>query len=202
MRRTGAAALILASVVALGMSQPQDHGKQPPKPQLPAGHPGAPVSSNWPKANPEDVKSIEAILATMYKVTGGEPGQARDWDRYKSLFVPDARLVAARPGPDGAATTMYLSVGNFVDANKNYFEKGGFFDKEISRKTEAYGNIAQVWSTFESRHKADDPAPYTRGINSIQLLKDGNRWWIVNVFWDLEHENAPIPEQYLKANPN
>jgi hypothetical protein len=64
---------------------------------------------------------------------------------------------------------------------------------------ETYGAIAQVWSTYESRHKADDPEPYVRGINSIQLLKDGDRWWIVNVFWDFERPESPIPDPYLKS---
>lgn len=201
MRRTAAAIVILGSVMALAMAQPGQPGKLP-KPQLPPGHPGATVAPNWPKANPDDVKSIDAILAAMQQAIGGAPGQPREWDRYRSLFAPDARLIAARPGGGDAATAMFLTVSNFVDANKTYFEKGGFFDKEVSRQVEAFGNIAHVWSTYESRHKADDPAPYIRGINSIQLLKDGDRWWIVNLFWDFEREDSPIPERYLKQVSN
>jgi hypothetical protein len=194
MNRIGAISVCLAALLSLGAGQPTQPGKLPP------GHPGAPPTADtWPRAKPADVESADAILAAMYAATGGEPGQARDWDRYRSLFLPDARLIAARQGPQGSAAAMFLTIGQYVDTNRKYFEKGGFYDREIARRMETYGAIAQVWSTYESRHKADDPEPYVRGINSIQLLKDGDRWWIVNVFWDFERPESPIPDPYLKS---
>lgn len=182
-------------------SAPAQPGKQP----LPAGHPGVinnDPTANWPKARPEDVQSIDAIIAALYSVPAGEPGQARDWDRYRSLFTPDARLIAARGDPKGNAMAMYVTVSDYIGLNKTYFEKGGFQDREVARRVETYGHIAQVWSTFESRRHASDPEPYIRGINSIQLLKDGDRWWVVNLFWDLEGPDGPIPEQYLTSPKN
>jgi len=196
MSKIAAPALCVLSILAFGAAQPTS----PAKPPMPAGHPGAPVSQvEWPKAKPADVASVDAILAALYSVPAGEPGQPRDWDRYRSLFTPDARLIAARAGAEGTSTAMFLTIGNYVDANKTYFEKGGFSDKEVARRVETFGNIAQVWSTFESRRRADDPEPYVRGINSIQLLKDGDRWWIVNLFWDFERPDNPIPERFLKS---
>jgi len=78
-----------------------------------------------------------------------------------------------------------------------YFAEHGFFEKEIARRTEQFGHIAQVWSTYESRHNADDLEPFMRGINSIQLFHDGNRWWIVNIYWQQESAEDPIPTKYL-----
>ncbi|MBL9031510.1 MAG: hypothetical protein JNM80_07355 [Phycisphaerae bacterium] len=174
--------------------------QQPGKQKLPAGHPGAAEPrAAWPAPKPADVSTIDGLVAAMYAAPAGAPGEPRDWDRYRSLFLPDARLVASRPGEGDAAVAMFLTIGDYIDANKTYFEKGGFMDKEIARRTEQYGNIAHVWSTYESRHKPDDPEPYVRGINSIQVLKDSGRWWIVNVFWDYERAETPIPEQYLKS---
>jgi hypothetical protein len=94
---------------------------------------------------------------------------------------------------------MFVTITDYIGLNKTYFEKGGFMDKEVARRVESFGHMTQVWSTFESRHKADDVKPYIRGINSIQLLKDGDRWWVVNVFWDFEDDKTPIPEQYLQS---
>lgn len=181
---------------------PAQPGEQPAKKPMPAGHPGVinnDPTINWPKAKAEDVSSVDAILAAFYSVPAGEPGQARDWDRYRSLFSPDARLIPARADAKGGAMAMFVTITDYISLNKNYFEKGGFRDKEVARQVQSYGHIAQVWSTFESRRKADDADPYIRGINSIQLLKDGDRWWIVNVFWDLEDGNAPIPAEFLKS---
>ena len=185
---------------ALATGQPEQAAPS----SVPSGHPQIPlpgVAADWPKANPADVESIDAIMKAFYAAPAGAPGQARDWDRFKSLFVPDARLIPARPGAEGTAGAFFLPVADYVEANKAYFEKGGFWDTEVARRTESFGNIAHVWSTYESRRKSEDNAPYLRGINSIQLLKDGSRYWIISVYWDYEREECPIPEKYL-TTPN
>ena len=68
----------------------------------------------------------------------------------------------------------------------------------VARTVETFGSISQVFSTYESRRRADDEKPFARGINSIQLLNDGSRWWVVTVYWQGERPNNPIPPAYLK----
>ena len=80
-----------------------------------------------------------------------------------------------------------------------YLEEHGFFERESARRVETYGHIAHVWSTYESRHKAEDPKPFARGINSIQLMNDGTRWWVVSIFWEQETPQTQIPSKYLKS---
>ncbi len=213
--------IMLAALVACALSGPlplDQDSKQPPKDKparehpttnqpskkpMPSGHPGLgnePV--NWPQARAEDVKSIDAIVSAFYKIPAGNPGEARDWGRYASLFTPDARMVPARSDDRGGAMAMYVPIGKYIEMNQKYFEKGGFLDTEVHRKVDTFGHIAQVWSTYESRHSADEKEPYIRGINSIHLLKDHDRWWIVNVFWDFETPGNTIPAQYLpEAKP-
>lgn len=200
---------LVAAIAALaaGTAQPGPQSQTPAKPAppakapMPAGHPGminADPTLNWPKARPEDVNSIDAIMAALYTLPAGNPGQPRDWDRYRSLFSPDARLIPARGDAKGGAMAMYVTITDYISLNRTYFEKGGFSDKEVARRVDTFGHIAQVWSTFESRHKDSDAEPYVRGINSVQLLKDGDRWWVVNVFWDFEGPGVTIPPEYLK----
>lgn len=76
-------------------------------------------------------------------------------------------------------------------------EKDGFFEKEISRKTDQYGSVVQIFSTYESRRTIKDEKPFMRGINSIQLWFDGKRWWILTIFWQGETPDNPIPDKYL-----
>ncbi len=74
--------------------------------------------------------------------------------------------------------------------------KRAFSSAAIHNTTESFGDIAQVFSTYESRHTKDGK-PFQRGINSIQLVKDGNRYWIVTILWDGETPATPIPAKYL-----
>ena len=145
-----------------------------------------------------DVESIDAIIAAAYDVISGPAGQKRDWNRERSLFYLGARLIpTAKPGANDGLAPQILDVDGFIARVEPYFADHGFFETEIARRTEQFGHIAHVWSTYESRYSADDPKPFMRGINSFQLFYDGNRWWIVNIFWQQESVEDPIPEKYL-----
>jgi hypothetical protein len=157
-----------------------------------------------PAANPADVASIDAIITAAYDVISGPAGQQRDWNRERSLFFPDARLIPTRKSTDELQSESGLSpqamnVEGFIARTRDYLEKDGFFEKEIARRTEQFGHIAHVWSTYESRHQLDDPHPFMRGINSIQLFYDGSRWWIVTIYWQHESADDSIPGRYLEA---
>jgi hypothetical protein len=153
--------------------------------------PGAP-----PAARAEDVRSIDAILATLYGTISGPPGP-RDWDRLRGLCLPGARLIPCRRGAEGTATARVLSVEEFIKASEPALRQQGFFEREIHRRVERFGAVAHVFSTYESRHAAADAEPFVRGINSIQLFHDGARWWVVTIFWDSERPDQPIPADYL-----
>ena len=151
-----------------------------------------------PAANAADVATPDAILKALYDVISGPAGAKRDWNRFRSIMLPNARLIPTRPMPNGGASAAVWSADDYSSAAGASREASGFFEREISRKTEAYGNIMHVFSTYESRRTADlSEKPFARGINSIQLLKDGNRWWVVSIFWDAERPGNEIPAQYL-----
>jgi len=149
-------------------------------------------------ANTADVASIDAIIGAAYDSISGPAGQKRDWDRERTLYYPGARLIpTAKPGTNSGLAPQILDVDGFIARVEPYFAEHGFFEKEIARRTEQFGHIAHVWSTYEPRHNPDDPEPFMRGINSIQLFYDGSRWWIVTIYWQQESADNPIPEKYL-----
>jgi len=156
--------------------------------------------SKMPAAMPSDVASPEAILAAAYDVISGPATQKRDWNRFQSLFYPDARLVRTAPKKEGGFSATAFSPQGYVDRASLYFEKNGFFEREIARHTERWGNILQAFSTYESRHDAKDALPFARGINSFQLFFDGNRWWILTIFWQEETAQNPLPAEFLPAS--
>jgi hypothetical protein len=149
-------------------------------------------------ADPADVASIDTIIRAAYDVISGSSGEKRDWDRERSLFYPGARLIpTAKPGANDGLAPQILDVEGFIARVEQYVTENGFFEKEIARRTEQFGCIAHAWSTYESRHNADDPKPFMRGVNSIQLFYDGSRWWIVSIYWQHEGPEHPVPENYL-----
>ena len=139
------------------------------------------------EADPKDVGSLDAIMKAVYDVISGDAGKIRDWDRFRSLFHKDARLI---PSGKNAQTGV---IGARV------LEKNGFHEREISRHVDQYGNIAQVFSTYASFHKSDDKDPFMRGINSFQLFNDGKRWWIITIYWQHESPENLIPKEFLKS---
>ena len=153
-----------------------------------------------PAANPADVVSVDSIIAAVYDVISGPAGKKRDWDRMRSLFVPGARLIPTGPRQAGGYGSRVLTVDEYIERASGIFEKEGFFEREAARQMEQFGQIAHAFSTYESRHAPDDAKPFQRGINSIQLMNDGKRWWIVTIFWEGEDEKTPLPDKYLKSN--
>ncbi len=151
-----------------------------------------------PAANPADVATMDSTIAALYDVISG-PAGIRNWDRFRSLFIPGARLIPTTPRPTGEVGARVMTVEDYVQRAGAFFEKEGFFEREVNRRLERFGNIAHAFSTYESRHAKDDVKPFQRGINSIQLMNDGKRWWIVTIFWQAEDEKNPIPSMYLRS---
>jgi hypothetical protein len=148
--------------------------------------------------NTEDVKSIDAIIHSLYDVISGDSAVKRNWDRMRTLFIPEGRLISCGVRQDGTTRYRVMSVEDYISLNGPFLEKNGFFENELSRKAEQFGSIAHVFSTYQSRHKLADEKPFARGINSIQLMWDGKRWWIVSIYWTGETPANVLPEKYLK----
>lgn len=163
----------------------------------------APAAAQTPAAPPPlataahaDVATPEAIVAALYQAISGDAGVARDWDRFRALFHPTARLMPIGGPAGGPATLTALSPDDYI-ARAEPFLLRGFHEREIARRFERFGHMAHVFSTYDSRRAASDSEPFTRGINSIQLFHDGTRWWILSVYWQGENPATPIPVDYL-----
>jgi hypothetical protein len=143
----------------------------------------------------QDVKTEDAIIKALYEVISGEANKPRDWDRFRFLFKPEGRLIPTRKSDTGDLTIKPLSAEEYVQLFQSRIPTG-FFEHELSRKSESYGTVTHAFSTYETKEKKDGPVT-NRGINSIQLFKDKDRYYIVTIFWCAENMGFPLPPRYL-----
>ncbi len=143
-----------------------------------------------------DVKSADAIIAALYDVISGDPNTPRDWDRFKNLFKPEARLIPTRKSDKSELTIKSLTPDEYVQLFSSRIATG-FFERELHHKIETYGTLVHIFSTYETKEKKDGPVT-NRGINSIQLFYDGTRYYVVTIFWCAENTGFPLPDHYLK----
>jgi len=182
---------------AASLVRAQEKEKPMPTPSPPS-KPLTAAPPAIPAANPADVASVDSIIGAVYDVISGPAGKKRDWDRMRSLFIPGARLIPTGPRQGGGYGSRVLTVDEYIERGSAFLEKEGFFEKEVARVSEQFGQIVHAFSTYESRHTAEDAKAFQRGINSMQLMNDGKRWWIVTIFWQGEDDKTPLPEKYLK----
>lgn len=150
-----------------------------------------------PKDYSENVLTINNTINSIYIAISGEKGKKRDWALFKYLFHPEGKLITSGKNDESQFQIRYMKPDDYIKGSGKWMVDNGFIQKEVHRTVDAFGNIAHVFSTFESVFSANDEKPFMRGINSIQLLYDGKRWWIVNVFWDNEDKRNPVPRNYL-----
>ncbi len=142
-----------------------------------------------------DVSSPEAVIRALYDVISG-PAGTRNWERMKSLFDPKALMTAMYKSGNGEIKHLTFTVDDYARMDAPYFAKNGFFEREASHRTERYGQIEVVFSTYESRHNLNDSKPFETGINSIQLYEDGGRWYVLAILWQGDDTGVPLPRKY------
>jgi hypothetical protein len=163
--------------------------------------PATPAPAAVAAADSADVSTLDGIVCALYASISGPKGMPRDFARLRSLLAPEARFVPTGRNAAGAARYRSWSVDEYIAAAGPGLMAGGFFESEIGRTTTSFGSVWHIMSAYDSRRTVDDPAPFQRGVNSIQLFNAGTRWYILSVMWDAERPDLSIPAQMLQAPP-
>lgn len=201
MRAPAFASILLLSLVLHTPGAPAADQRQLPSP------PGSiETHPAWPGVkNAGDADTVEHLVASIYDVISGPPGRPRDWDRFRSLFLPDGRLGVVRPDlavtrnePAHKGDAVFVTPDTYAARNDPYFKTNGFFERGIANRVEEFGNLVHVWSTYESRHAMTDSKPFARGVNSFQIVHARGRYWIASIMWDDERPGLTLPEKYLR----
>ena len=143
-----------------------------------------------------DVATIGGMMKAFYEVVSGPKGQPRDWGRDRTLYTPDLRFISVSERRTGKLAGLIMDHQTFAESSEPGLAKKGFYENEIHRSVQQFGHIAHVFSTYESRETPDGP-PTAHGINSIEMLFDGHRWWITFAEWDEERPGYLLPKDFL-----
>lgn len=146
------------------------------------------------------VKTLDSTIKTLYGVISGEKGEVRDWELFKFLFKPQAKLIPTGTNKQGIHVARYMTPQEYINTSGKWLVENGFFEKEVARSVHKFGNIAQVFTTYEAFKSESETKPFMTGINSVQMLYDNNRWWIVNIYWQQASKRNPIPEEFKSKN--
>ncbi|MCB1050721.1 MAG: hypothetical protein KDC71_08975 [Acidobacteria bacterium] len=138
---------------------------------------------------------MDSIVTALYDVISGPVGQARDWDRFRNLFWDGAPIQIIGPRKDGGFGMRNLSLDDYITHSGPVLIENGFTEREIYRRTQQWGQMAQIFSTYEGHMAKTDMT--VRGINSIQLMHDGSRWWVVSILFEAERNDLPLDPTYL-----
>lgn len=142
----------------------------------------------------EDRAAIGAAIAEMYAMISG-PAGPRDWSRQANCFHPEARQIRTFLDADGQPAMKAMGLADYAADTAPWFATHDFFEVEIARRIDLFGNIAHAWSAYEARTSLDDAVPERRGINSIQLYRCPERGWrIMAMIWDNERDGVTLPE--------
>ena len=148
------------------------------------------------EAKATDVESIDAILGALYDVISGPSGKQVDWERLRSLFIAEGHIIG---DPTGGTSPVVWSIEAYIETFDPILTSADFWEWEIARRTDHFRGVAHVFSTYEGRRTKDSPEPDVRGVNSIQLIDDGSRWWIVSIVFQGATDEQPLPKKYLPS---
>lgn len=151
----------------------------------------------------EDLSTVNGIIHTLYDVISGPVGEPRNWNLFRSLFAENARMYIAVPDKDSSAVLKSITPEEYAERNKTRLSDIGFNEDELYRITNSYGAGTQIFSTYESHFtNKDGEQEITKGVNNIQLYFDGDRYYIVSIFWDANAKNIEVPDRYLPKGGN
>ena len=146
-------------------------------------------------ARPADVLTLDGIIAAFYDVVSGPINQPRDWARDSTLYTSDLRFTYM--SGEGAQSRWQTVTHDTYATRSDAYLRGGFFEREINRAVRRFGTMVHVFSTYEWSRPTPNGPERGRGINSIELIFEHDRWWITYAQWFSESPTHPIPAEFL-----
>jgi hypothetical protein len=140
-------------------------------------------------------ENLDSVITDLYEVISGPSGE-RNWKLFRSLFHDNATMGAIRLTSENKREFVYFTPEEYIKRNDPFFKTNHFYEKELGRKVNRFGGIAQVFTAYEYRLNYNQKIR-VRGVNCIQLVFEKGRWYINNIIWEEENTNNKIPAEMI-----
>ena len=137
---------------------------------------------NKPLLDSDVRRELDELMALFYRVISFDEGGSPDWESMAGVFSTQARITRVTP-----EAIDHLDLKGFRNMAEEMIEVGAFtsfFEREIARRTERFGNVMHVASAYETKISPDAVDYIERGVNSLQLVHEGGSWKICSLCWD------------------
>jgi hypothetical protein len=159
----------------------------------------APVPSVADVAAERDIRrTLEALYAAFSFDAGAEP----DWAAQRALFLPGAAFVdpvRPRTAPRAIGADEFLAnFRRWVTTDSTL--RDGFRERIVALRVDHFDHVAHAYVTFEGfvpRPGVTTPPVRTRGVDSVQLVRDDHGTWRVASFTtQYEGPGALLPARF------
>ncbi len=154
---------------------------------------GIQVRAQAPSSD-DALTTAEGVVAELYDIVTFDAGTSPDWDRAKTLFLPEAVIVLRT----GRESTAQLTVEGWVEDFETFIERDnvverGFIEAIVRTKAWVFKDVAHILVLYEAGFPDDERRQ--PGIDSFQLVKRDGRWWITGILNEIPDRNNPIPAE-------
>ena len=145
----------------------------------------------------EAARSPEGLIRGLYDMVSFGPGPEPDWTMFRQVFLTDALLIVA---PSRTRSMRQMDVDGFIQDWKDFFRDAGLTEKGFTETIATldltqFGGMAHAFVIFEPRIGGTEQARPIRGLDSIELAWDGERWWVASITTDFEGPGKTIPQK-------
>ena len=145
-----------------------------------------------------DVSTVDGVVAALYQAVSFAPGSEPDWATLRTLLLPNAVIAQpVRASDEVELLSVDAFIGRFKEDLATFkMRDTGFWETVARVETTTFGRIAQSFVVFEPRTDPSSAEPAGRGVDSIELIRTGGRWWIAAITTEHERPGRAIPTTF------
>ena len=123
-----------------------------------------------------------SVTKALYATISGPAGAARDWTLHDSLFAPGGCSYVLYPDANGTRQAEVLTQEQYRTTRQPYFDANDFYEIETAHHADVRGDIALVFSEYDSRRTPEGPA-FDTGVNALMMVRIAGEWRITSIAW-------------------